>query len=63
MTDFAIADHVATFAAHPLEGSSRFMLLGMLAELNGLVSPLAFAPLTDEQKRIAEEFHASKDPT
>lgn len=37
MTDLAIADHRATFAAHPLEGSSRFILLGLLAELKGLV--------------------------
>lgn len=37
MTDLVIADHQATFALHPLEGSSRFSLLGLLAGLNGLV--------------------------
>lgn len=36
MTDLTIADHQATFAVHPLEGSSRFSLLGLLAGLNGL---------------------------
>lgn len=56
MTDLVIADHQATFALHPLEGSSRFSLLGLLAGLNGLVGSFAFDPATDEQKRSLQEF-------
>ena len=56
MTDLAIADHAATFTTHPLEGSSRFMLLGMLAELSGLTLGVGVDRTTDEQQRIAREF-------
>ncbi len=37
MTALTTADHATTFTVHPLEGSSRFSLLGLLAGLNGLV--------------------------
>lgn len=48
--DFAIA-----FEPHPLDGQSRFMLLGALAGLVGVVSPLAWSgPVTDEQRRLAQ---------
>jgi hypothetical protein len=61
MTDLVIADHQATFALHPLEGSSRFSLLGLLAGLNGLTRPPNSDPATDEQKRIAQEFLEHSD--
>jgi hypothetical protein len=48
-------EFATTFEPHPLEGQSRFGLLGLLAGLYGLV-PFELEPATDEQKRLAKEI-------
>ena len=65
MTDLAIADHAATFTTHPLEGSSRFMLLGMLAELSGLTLGVGVDRATDGPypPGVAEAFEAVRKAT
>ena len=62
MTDIVIADHQATFAPHPLEGSSRFSLLGLLAGLNGLVAHAFSAPFDDSAMDERERFRKHAAP-